>query len=235
MTALSLTHTGTITFCFVLLSNVSICCFCNQTIKDSFSASPWIPIPLLLSFETTNSSPEALSYINTAFSWLLALPDKNTQACTCTHTRAWAQHKYLSGKKTKGKNQRLSSVGRLNQCISLQVAPFPRCPVMLHADLSGTSIPLVASLCLPAGVWCANLLRVWVVVLIISAQRHGHGWFSHTVQLTANWHGCSLLLLLLLLLLSGLQPSLLLQSSTIPQADVGNTDKPASLIWIDSR
>lgn len=29
-------------------------------------------------------------------------------------------------------------------------------------------------------------------------------------------------------------PSLLLQSSTIPQADVGNTDKPASLIWIDS-
>lgn len=31
--------------------------------------------------------------------------------------------------------------------------------------------------------------------------------FSHTVQLTANWHGCSLLLLLLLLLLSGLQPS----------------------------
>lgn len=31
--------------------------------------------------------------------------------------------------------------------------------------------------------------------------------FSHTVQLTANWHGCSLLLLLLLLPLSGLQPS----------------------------
>lgn len=106
------------------------------------------------------------------------------------------------------KKQRPCTEGRLNQCISLQVFPFPRCPVMLHTALSGTSIPLVASLCLPAGFWCANLLRVWVVVLIISAQRHGHGWFSHTVQLTANWHGCSLLLLLLLLPLSGLQPSL---------------------------
>lgn len=31
--------------------------------------------------------------------------------------------------------------------------------------------------------------------------------FSHAVQLTANWHGCSLLLLLLLILLPGLQPS----------------------------
>lgn len=209
-------------------SNMHIQCFYNQTMKNVSSVSTWIPIPLILFFETTNSSPEALSYINTVFSyrWIYLIK---------THKHAHTRTETENLSKNKGqKNQRLNTEGRLNQCNSLQVAPFPCSPVMLHTALSSTSIPLVASLCLPAGVWCANLLRVWVVVLIICAQRHGHGWFSHTVQLTANWHGCSLLLLLLLLLLSGLQPSLLLQSSTIPQADVGNTDKLASLIWINS-
>ena len=48
-------------------SDTRIWCFYNQPMKDSSSASTWIPIPLPLCFETANSSLKALSYINTAF------------------------------------------------------------------------------------------------------------------------------------------------------------------------
>lgn len=106
---------------------------------------------------------------------------------------------------------------------------------MLHTAVSNTSVPLVASLCPPAGLQCANLLRVWVVVLIISAQRHGHDCFFHTpsssqqtdmAAVSSSFYSCYRCL--------AYSPPLLLQSSTIPQADVGNTDDSASLIWINS-
>lgn len=147
------------------------------------------------------------------------------------------KHKQQTYKKLKiNKGQKKSKTKHwLNQCIPLQVAPFPRCPVMLHTAVSNTSVPLVASLCPPAGLQCANLLRVWVVVLIISAQRHGHDCFFHTpsssqqtdmAAVSSSFYSCYRCL--------AYSPPLLLQSSTIPQADVGNTDDSASLIWINS-
>lgn len=147
------------------------------------------------------------------------------------HTQTY---QYFKEATTKGKNKRQDW---LNQCIPLQVAPFPHCPVMLHAAVFSTSIPLVASLRLPAGLLCANLLRVWIVVLIFSAQRHGHDWLFHTptssqqTDMAAVSSSCCYSCYHCL----AYSPPLLLQSFIIPQADVRNTDdSSASLIWNDS-
>lgn len=82
------------------------------------------------------------------------------------------------------KNQTTSSESILNQCFCLHfLAARPGCTLL---PCLTPSIPPLASPGLPARLQWANLLRVRVVVLIISAQRHGHGLFSGTVQLTAN-------------------------------------------------
>lgn len=123
-------------------SDTRIWCFYNQPMKDSSSASTWIPIPLPLCFETANSSLKALSYINTAFCYCWFYLKK-----THMHAHKHTANLFLTKKKL-AKNKHQAQMLRLNQCISLQVALFPRCPVMLHTALSDTSIPLVA--CLPA-------------------------------------------------------------------------------------
>lgn len=82
-------------FCVTVTYILTCGCFHNQAMKDSSPASTWIPIPLPLCFQTTNSSPEALSYINTAFWFYL----------TKTHKHA-RTHKQQIYQKTKTMHRR---------------------------------------------------------------------------------------------------------------------------------
>lgn len=94
-------------------SSRRIWCFYNQPMKDSSSASTWIPIPLPLCFETTNSSPEALSYINTAFCYCWFYLKKAHM-----HAHKHTANLFFSFFFKWAKNKHQAQMLRLNQCIS---------------------------------------------------------------------------------------------------------------------
>lgn len=75
-------------FCFTITdSNMRIQCVYNQTMKNISSVATWIPILLFFLFEMSNSSPEAISYINTGFSSISIFTwQKHTGMHTHSHT-----------------------------------------------------------------------------------------------------------------------------------------------------